>query len=541
MSDLQKGWYLLGDAPASTDRSGLLTALQELDRDVAVVQRGSDLAWTWGGAPILTGPAPQPAGTDALPLLAWVAPLTPGRLGDPAFLRAYGVRAPYVAGAMANGIGSVEVVVAMARAGLMGFFGAAGLPLPRIEEAVARIQAQVGGLPHGFNLIHSPADPRAEQDTVDLYLSRGVHVVSASAFMKLTAPLVQYRASGLVRAADGRILRRNRVLAKISRPEVAEAFLRPAPERMLRALLDAGRITPEQAHLAARVPMADDLTAEADSGGHTDRRPLPVLLPLMQDLRDRIQAELSLAEPVRIGAAGGLGTPAAVAAAFQLGAGYVLTGTINQACVEAGTSPMVKTMLAQAGLADVAMAPAGDMFEHGAEVQVLRRGTLFAQRAEKLRRWYRRCDRLEDLTAEERDELETRILRQPVDAVWASCEGFFRERDPAQLERAARDPRHKMALVFRWYLGLSSRWAIAGEADRRADVQVWCGPAIGAFNTWTRGSFLERPEARHVDVVAANLLCGAAALLRARDLLRQGVDPGPEAHAFVPRPLPPRV
>lgn len=541
---LQKGWYLLGDSRPSADRAGLLSALQRLDQDVAIVLVDGQPHWATGGAAVLTGPAPQPPGTDALPLLAHVAPLTPDRLGDPGFCRAYGVSAPYVAGAMANGIGSEEVVIAMARAGLLGFFGAAGLPVARIEQAIDRIQGAVGELAYGFNLIHSPNEPAAEQNTVDLYLRRGVHVVSASAYMKLTAPLVQYRAAGLRRAPDGRILRMNRVIAKVSRPEVAAHFLRPAPKAMLDALVAAGRITPDQAALAARVPVADDITAEADSGGHTDRRPLPVLLPLLQDLRDRMAREYGyddvLGETVRIGAAGGLGAPASVAAAFQLGAAYVLTGTVNQACVEAGTSPMVKAMLAQAGFADVGMAPAGDMFEQGAEVQVLTRGSLFARRGHRLREWHKRYDSLDELAPDEKTELEEKILRRPVADVWAECERFFAERDPEQLERARKNPRHQMALVFRWYLGLSSRWAISGEPTRKADVQVWCGPAIGAFNAWTAGSFLASPEARRVDVVAANLLAGAAALMRARALLQQGVDPGPEAFTYVARPLSPR-
>ena len=46
------------------------------------------------------------------------------------------------------------------------------------------------------------------------------------------------------------------------------------------------------------------------------------------------------------------------------------------------------------------------------------------------------------------------------------------------------EAKHRMALVFRWYLGKSSRWAISGESARRADYQIWCGPAMGAFNAW---------------------------------------------------------
>ena len=96
-----------------------------------------------------------------------------------------------------------------------------------------------------------------------------------------------------------------------------------------------------------------------------------------------------------------------------------------------------------------------------------------------------------------------------------------------------------MALIFRWYLGLSSRWAITGDASRKMDTQIWCGPGIGAFNAWTKGTFLEAPSARSVSLVAANMMAGAAAITRARQLLQQGVDAGPEATVWTPRPLAP--
>lgn len=60
-----------------------------------------------------------------------------------------------------------------------------------------------------------------------------------------------------------------------------------------------------------------------------------------------------------------------------------------------------------------------------------------------------------------------------------------------------------MALVFRWYLGLSSRWANAGEPGRQLDYQVWCGPAMGAFNEWVKGTPLEATANRTVVGVAS--------------------------------------
>ena len=169
-----------------------------------------------------------------------------------------------------------------------------------------------------------------------------------------------------------RFLISNRVIAKLSRPEVAMKFLQPAPSVILDKLVSEQRITREQADLALRVPMADDITVEGDSGGHTDNRPLVCLLPTMIALRDQIQEKYNYTTQVRIGAGGGISTPASVLGAFMMGAAFVVTGSINQACIEAGASPHTRKLLAEAGMADVAMAPSADMFEMGVKVQVLK-------------------------------------------------------------------------------------------------------------------------------------------------------------------------
>ena len=107
--------------------------------------------------------------------------------------------------------------------------------------------------------------------------------------------------------------------------------------------------------------------------------------------------------------------------------------------------------------------------------------------------------------------------------------------DPKQLERAATNPKHKMALMFRSYLGLASRWAITGDESRNMDYQVWCGPAMGAFNDWVRGTALDPPEARQVVAIARNLMEGAAALTRAQSARAQGIPVPEMAFQFSPR------
>jgi PfaD family protein len=134
--------------------------------------------------------------------------------------------------------------------------------------------------------------------------------------------------------------------------------------------------------------------------------------------------------------------------------------------------------------------------------------------------------------------LEKNFFRAPLETIWDQTKAYFQTRDPAQVERGTRDPKHKMALIFRWYLGQSSHWANAGEPTRAVDYQIWCGPAMAAFNDWVRGSFLERAENRRVVTVALNVLYGAAVLARARSLGGQGIAIPAGTPRLVPLELP---
>ena len=468
------------------------------------------------------------------PSAAIIPACRPENLGDPAFCRAHGLKYAYVGGSMANGISSTELAEALGRAGMLGFYGAAGQPLEEVEKAIDRLQS-ASPFSYGFNLIHSPSEPALETALVDLYLRRGVSLIEASAFISLTLPLIRFRTAGIRLNAAGGIETPNRVIGKVSRTEVAERFFSPPEDKFLKELVARGELTPEQAELASKIPVAEDVTAEADSGGHTDNRPLVNLLPTIIALRDRLQARYSYSTAPRVGAGGGIATPEAAAAAFIMGAAYVVTGSINQACLEAGTSAPVKQVLAAAEQADVAMAAAADMFEMGVKVQVLKRGTMFAMRANKLYDLYRAYNSFEEIPAETRAGLERDYFRAPFAEIWQSTREYFMCKDPSRAERAEREPKYKLALVFRWYLSRSSRWPLAGEADRKLDYQIWCGPSMGAFNEWAKGSFLERPEARDAVTVAYNLLAGAAALTRLHALRCQGITADPRLARQEPR------
>jgi PfaD family protein len=221
----------------------------------------------------------------------------------------------------------------------------------------------------------------------------------------------------------------------------------------------------------------------------------------------------------------------------MMGAAYVVTGSINHASVEAATSAFTKAQLAQAAMTDVTMAPSADMFEMGVNVQVLKRGTMYPMRARKLFELYKACNSIEELPEKERASLEKSVFKRGLDEVWADTVAFFQQRDPAQIEKAQADPHKKMALIFRWYLGLASRWSCTGEVGRETDYQIWCGPAMGAFNDWVRGTYLEVLENRHVVDMAEHLLRGAAYRYRLQQLRAQGVQAEGVLDVYRPEPL----
>jgi trans-AT polyketide synthase/acyltransferase/oxidoreductase domain-containing protein len=481
-----------------------------------MVARIRQEAVSLGAAPSL---APAPAPNLFIP--DTVGPCRPtdsvgfgaASLGSRAFCEKFGVRQAYVAGGMYQGIASVEVVTRMAQAGLLSFFGAGGLGLPAVATAIAALKQRLpAGAPFGINFLSHTHRPELEDQLADLLLREGIDTIEASAFMQVTPALVRYRALGL--ASDGpRVIARNRIIAKISRPDVAEQFLRPAPELILTKLLASGALSSAQAELARQAPVADAVCVEADSGGHTDQGMPLTLLPTILRLRDRCADLTPRFGAAFVGAAGGIGTPEAGAAMFLMGADFILTGSINQCTVEAATSDAVKDLLVGMNVHDTDYAPSGELFEMGSKIQVLKKGIFFPARANKLAQLYARHDSLASLDAETRRLLETRYFKRSLDCVFDDVRNAYPGPD---LERAERMPKQRMGMVFRMYFRDSTRWALAGDLGHKVDFQIQCGPALGAFNQWVADTALADWRERHVDTLADRLMTESAALLGRR-------------------------
>jgi len=434
-------------------------------------------------------------------------------LGSRAFCDAFGLRHAYASGSMYQGIASVDLVVRMGRAGLLGFFGSAGLPINDIRNAVRALKAELGPKDaFGVNFIAHVNRSQLEDELTDVLLDEGVGIVEASAFMEVTQALVRYRAKGL-RRDGGAVRATNRIIAKVSRPDVAAQFLAPAPEAIVARLLQSGAINRDEADLLAQVPMADAICVESDSGGHTDQGMPFALLPPILGLRDAAMHRFAYFGPIFVGAGGGIGTPEAVAAVLVLGADFIVTGSINQCTAEAGTSDAVKDMLQGMAVHDTAYAPSGEMFELGSKVQVLKKGVFFPARADRLVGLYRQYESIEALDAKLRRQIEDRYFGRDLDAVF---QDVARTYPASEIERAERMPKHRMALIFRRYFKDTTLWALQGDLDHKVDFQVHCGPAQGAFNAFVVGTGLEDWRARHADEIGLRLLEGAADVLNRR-------------------------
>lgn len=430
-------------------------------------------------------------------------------LGGGRFLDEFNVDWPIMSGAMAHAISSKELVVNMAKNNLLASYGMLTDTLEKIEQEIQYINHHVSDAPYACCLLHRVGDPEREEKLVYLFLKLNVKIIEASAFMTITPALVLYRARGLSQK-DNTIIKSTKIIAKLSRPEIAEKFLMPPPFFLLEKLYVEKKISEEQFVLAQKVPLCDAITVEADSAGHTDKRPAQVLVPVIINLRNTLCQKYHFDFFPLVGQAGGIGTPVAVLSAFTLGVDYVVTGSINQATVEAGTSDTVKNMLAKASCVDMVLAPAADMFEHGVDVQILKKSTLYAEKAKFLRDTYNKYDHLKEIPETIIKKIETWIFKASIDQVWTdTCQYYKNQHLEYHITRAYEQPKYQLALIFKWFLGQTSRWAVSGLEERQQDFQIWCGPAMGGFNDWVRGSTLEDWRNRSVSHINIALIEGA--------------------------------
>lgn len=434
-------------------------------------------------------------------------------LGSESFRKRYNVPISYYAGAMYKGIASEKLVSTMANSQLLSFYGSGGFSVNTLRDVYSRLSLTLKDKPYGVNFLHHPYKEKFEEQMASLIIEFNIQNIEASAFIKPVKSLIWLRASSFYK--DGETIRSTRnLIVKLSRPDIALEFLQPPPDPILQELVEEGKITREQAYWSSLHPIASDLCVEADSGGHTDNGILHLILPAITRVRDIEIKKYPHIPPVHIGVGGGIGSPLSAAMAFMLGADFVVTGSINQCTVEAGTSDKVKDMLQLASVNDMALAPAGDMFELGAKVQVLKKGTLFPSRASLLHQLYSRYSSIEEIETSKIQQLERNYFGESINAVWHDTMEYYGQTKPDEIELAEKSKKHKMALLFKSYFAKANKWAVEGNPDKVQNYQIHCGPSMGVFNLWLKDSLYEDWRHRHADELALKLMEEAEIILK---------------------------
>ena len=433
-------------------------------------------------------------------------------LGSADFIRAYNLKYAYVLGEMGKGISGVDLVNSAASHGLLAFYGSNGMSVEDVENAANRLSNNYKGeTAYGFGISYDYKDVDREKKLIDIYLKYGVKVVEATEYSTVTKALVKYRLKGLSKMGDGNIAENNTILLKTRRTDTAKMFMSPAPQRVVDVLLEEGEITKEQAEMSRTIPMCRDICAMADGGGYTGLGNMFVILPAFTALRQIMMEQNGYTGSIRIGAGGGIGAPQAAAAAFLMGADFIMTGSINQCTKESDTSDAVKELLLEADVQDMGYINTFDDFDADGRIQVLKRGTLFKARADKFYHIYCNADS-KPIESDVKKQIEDRYLGRTFEEVFEELKASGKLTSE-EANQALCNSKIMLRNAAEWYLDKSVEWAKKDDKSHQADYMIMCGSAMGAFNMWAKGTELEQYENRTVGNVADAIMKNAMAFI----------------------------
>jgi trans-AT polyketide synthase/acyltransferase/oxidoreductase domain-containing protein len=130
---------------------------------------------------------------------------------------------------------------------------------------------------------------------------------------------------------------------------------------------------------------------------------------------------------------------------------------------------------------------------------------------------------IEEIPEKIQIQIQENNFKKTFEEIWQETKMHFeRIGQKQEIDKANRNPKHEMALVFSGYFDYTAQLAFSGDVTDRVNYQVLTGPALGAFNQWVKGSDLEDWRARHVDQIGKRLMKEAAILLSEslQDLLK---------------------
>lgn len=428
-----------------------------------------------------------------------------GKLGNIHFMERYKTKYPYVAGPMHKGISGYDFIKRLADRDIIGFVGTGGLALHEVEALVVQLQKD-SIRNYGVSVNFDLADPNYEKELIELLIRENINLLHVSGYFNVTESLVLYKLKGIKKLDNGRIICPNRILLKTSRPEIAQAFMEPASDDMLKKLKEEGKITEEQALLAKKIPVADDVCVMSAAAHKTGMIPLKSLLPQIIHQRNAAYQKYGYEEEIFVGAAGAIGDSASALDAFLLGADFIMTGSINVCTAEAHVSKWVKEKLQKVEIQDTEIIPCSNVYEIGIKMQVLKKGMFFASRALKLYEIYNRITKIEDIESNLLVQIQEKYLGKALEEIYNQMKDNL---SSMQRRRAESDSKYKFGLIIQWYYDLSAECAIQCEDGNNMNCMIPLSSAMGRLNEELKNTVREKWEDRHPDELCKMIMSEA--------------------------------
>lgn len=429
-------------------------------------------------------------------------------LGSEEFKKAYDVDFAYAAGGMCRGISSVAMIKKLAASRILGFLGTYRLKLHEVKVLIDQALASIEHHRIGVNVTYDALNSKDHIDIMEYIIKTEIRNLEVSDYRMIDLSIVKYRLKSIYMDKNSMLVIPHKILAKASNREMAEKFCSPAPKEVVQTLYQNNEITEFEARYAKYIPMCDDLCIEYHMQGQSALG----YMQTMKEMSRLLYEKYNLCHCPRIGIAGGIGNPQMIAVSFLMGADFVVTGSINQCSVEAATSNLVKDNLQSLDEMDFTYAAVSDLFEFGEKKSIVKKGSLYHIRANRLYEVYNRYNSVEEIPEDIRNLIEKKYFQKSFEAIYSD---IYANLTMDNQKLCNEQPKYKMALIFRNFLDKCFQDALDGSLVGKINYQIISSNAIVQFNHWVKDTELCDWKRRHVDIIAKRIMTEGEQYLKA--------------------------
>jgi PfaD family protein len=447
-------------------------------------------------------------------------------LGSSQFKEAHQLKFAYGVTPFEREVCTVDMVSKLLCDGYLAFAPTDFLTIDEISEKICQLRQGADSKAIGLGYRFHAYNNDYEQKRMALAIEEDISRIYISGYLRASKSMIHYRVKGMKKRPDGAIEVPHSIFARVTDSAIALYFASPPPADILDELLSEGLITSEEADLGSKMPISQDLIVEPELNKGGLKQDLFSLYPSVKaELRAKM---VSRNAPVRVGVSGEIATPEAVAAAFRMGADFVLTGLVNSLTVEAGGSLKRRNLLFKTTSTDVTYAPSYEFLDSELPVTVTRFGTMFATKAKRMEDILRTTVSFSGLSESDRQFMEKNVFQKSLAEAYESSIEFCKKWWPDQVKSSSSD-KVKAAMLMKHWLFTTTQMAFDGIDNRELDYQVRADGGIVAFNKWRIGSVFDDEDKLSVIQLSKNLMEGALVISRMRSLREMGVDILPEA------------